>query len=70
MIIFLVVVSILIVAIFVVSSILIVKINKETVDKTKEAIQDILDLKCFSPKRIVIINKHLILAINKNSSKL
>ncbi len=70
MIIFFVILIILLLAIFSVSVVLILKTNKEIKIRTIETLEDLLESKCFNPAQIVMVNRHLSLAINKTYSKL
>lgn len=48
----------------------IIKIEKRNKSKTITTLLDILDLKGFFPTKVIYINKHLSVALNKNETKL
>lgn len=68
--IFIAILSILIVLMIVFSVILTLKTGKERKIRTIETLQDVLDSKAFYPKKIIVVNRHLSLAVNKSMTKI
>lgn len=68
--IFIIILSILLIAIITTGLILFVKVSKSNIVRKTETIRDILDERAFYPSEIFVVNPNLIIALNKLNTKL